>query len=480
MESIRAHLATGLPNVTTLSSPKQVAGICGYGRGDYIGENRGPYVSLQQLQTDYNNTGVTLTEDGQSAVCHFGRDFFANGGKRLYVTEPAVSVLKDNTFDANGATRVFDMNADFQGGGSADALVLSPIPGTVHIESPPGTVLDYGVDWICDWSQGLIYFAVAPANDLGTTPHDITIDWREYTAAQLTTAFAVLETAPISLVGGAFFASSNGGYSLVDEIDAHCTASHTNRRTRFGFAEGYYRDRVNLIAGPGAYATEWMGVFGNRSGWFNDNLTTPSTSWKEFIDPTACIMGIASALSPQVTLHEKPMKNLNQIDEWNSTDIGLFNAAHVNYFGFDGISAFNCKDGYNIEGAIANFRYIDAARSWIYIKDRVKIAMIANNCIGSQVSRSPMIAIEQTILNELKLLHNEKVIADPAELSFAYPEFKPVMSELIEAFKSIIQERSPEEWAYIQARQADRTEPIYVFYDYQGALHYIDLYLGGL
>ena len=465
--------------IASIRAPKSDTGIVGFGVGAHTLSVRGPYQSLVEVGLEMNNAGVLLTQNGPSANYHWGRDLMANGARRIYMVEPVVApaiagVPYDNTMSGDGATRVFDMNGGgiLTGGGSADPLTLSPIPGTLHIEVT-GAPVEYGTDWLCDWSRSIIYFAVAPV--LGVD--NITVDWREYTVAGVTAALALLESVPITLCGGAFLASINGAYNLVAEVRDHVDLAGGLFNYRHGFLQGYYQD-VAGIAGL-AYNNDHCSYLTNREGYYNDNLATPANTWKEFRDPTAMLAGIAASREPWVSMHEKQVINSTQVTDFNSTDVATLAAAWVNYFATDARGTLRMKNGFNSETAAATYRYIDSSRLWIYIGNSIYFDLLDKNIIGNiQVERSQILAMEQMIINTLIRISNEGGIEHPRWLPITH-KLNPVNSMLIDAIKKSPEDRSPAEEAYIQAAQISRAETIRVYYDALGSIHWLDIYLGG-
>jgi hypothetical protein len=479
MESIRVYPATTRP-YAPIATPKREMGIVGYGRGDHILSVRGPYQSLTEVETEMDNISGgspnDLDFDGNSAVQRYIELFMSNGARKIRVVEPNISALQTITMTGNGTKRSFDLDVDKTGG--AGALTMSPIPGTLHLEHPVATDLVYGTDWICDWSTGMVYFATAPA----AAADNIQASWNEYTAANLGAAFDLLEVAPITMVGGAYLGSDGGGgsYALADEVRQHCDAALALFRPRMGFVQGYYQDSTDIRTYQAGLSSEDIYCLASRTGYFNDNLGFPADTWLEFTDPTAILAGIAAKNQPWMSLHEKKTTGINQASDFNSTEVANLRGSFVNFCFYNGVDGYNSKDGWS---SGATFRYFDSRSTWIYINGRVKNALTAGGYIGAApVARGPMLALEATVINEIAAISVESsdAIADPEELSITHPGYRTVMSQLIEALRKAPSDRTPAEEAYIQARQADRTETMYVWYDYRGSLHYIDMYLGGL
>ena len=461
--------------ISPIETPKSITGIVGYGRGAYINEVRGPYQSLTELATDMDNVSGgspnDLDYDGHSAVYRWCREFMANGARKLYVVEPTISALQTITCTGNGSKRSFDLIVDKTGG--AGALTRSPIPGTLHVEHPIATDLVENTDYIVDWSQGIVYFKTAPA----AGANNIQISWNEYTTTNVSNAFNLLENKEIKLVGGAYFPSDNSGYDLIDEIRDHITAVNSLRNYRHAFIGGYYGDVANIVAK--AYSSRFISKYASRSGYFNDNLLDPSISWLEFVDLTAVVAGIYASRNPWVSGHEKVAVNLNQRDDFNSTQMATLNAGYTNYFRFDGRDSYRLYQGYTSEGASAIDRYVDSNRLWIYVGDVVYNDLLSKNIIGNvQIERDQMLTVEQTMFNSLIKIYREGGIGNPKEL-FDSVGLKPINSQLIDALKKAPSDRTTAENDYIQAAQLSRSEDVRMYYDALGSLHELIIYLGG-
>jgi hypothetical protein len=476
--SIRVFEELDAP-IAPIARPPHDTAIVGYGRGAYIGEVRGPYQSLSELAADMDNVSGgspnDLDYDGHSAVYRWAREFMANGARRLYVVEPTVSAMQTITMTGTGSKRVFDLIADKTGG--AGALTLSPIPGTVHVEYPIGTDLVENVDWIADWSQGIIYFKTAPA----AAADNVQVSWNEYTAANVATAFALLENVPVTIVGGAYFASDNGNYSLIDEIRDHVDAAAALFWYRRGYGAAYWGDVATIAAK--AYNNPDISLYTHKSGYFNDNITDPSVSWLEFKDPSAVVAGIKAAREAWKSLHDKPTQNLNMKLGFNSTQVATLTAAWVNYFADDGTGTFRIKgEGVTNEGSSAIYRWDDARDTWILVGNRIYDGLYAANIIGNiQIERGQILAMEQTIFTILVQLFKDGAIGDPRLLQFnTVDQLRPINSQLVDALRTAPEDRTPEQVKYIQdAQNVTRSETMRIYYDYQGALHFLDIYLGG-
>lgn len=460
--------------VSPIAEPQNIIGIVGYGRGDHIGSLRGPYQSLSEAADEMDNlSGGTpdLDYSGHSAAYRWIRDCMKNGSRKIYVVETAVSVLQTITMTGNGTKRAFDLIVDKTGG--AGALTLSPVPGTLEVQYPLANKLVDGVDYIVDWSQGIVYFKTAPA----AAANNIQVTWKEYTAAGLATSFAILETAPTKIVAGAYAFSDNGAYSLQDAVRDHVDNMHTRHNQRRGIIAGYYKDVANIAAL--AWDNEWLTAFANRCGYFNTNVTDPSLTWKEFTDPTAKVAGIAGARAPYVSLHEKKVTEPDQFDDFTSTDMATLEAAFVNYFQSDGLGNFTIKNGYCFETAVATYRFFDSVGLWIYVGDTIYADLQANNLMGNvQIERDQIGAVKNTIIFALEKLHNEGAIGDPKTFYDMFG-FENIASQLFSALEKDVADRSAAEKAYILAARASRKESGKVYYEDQGWLHYLDLYLGG-
>ncbi|MFW9882488.1 MAG: hypothetical protein ACFFG0_56215, partial [Candidatus Thorarchaeota archaeon] len=246
---------------------------------------------------------------------------------------------------------------------------------------------------------------------------------------------------------------------------------------RRGFIAGYYRD-VAGISGL-AYNNPDACLWANRSGWFNDNITDPSVSWKEFIDPSAVISGMAAVRDPWVSLHEKSAVNLNQVDGFNSTQISTLQAAWVNFFRFDGRGSYRSVEGFTNEGAAAVHRYTDDRALWIYVGDTIYSDLLTKNIIGNiQVERNQVLDLEQVIMGSLMKIFNEGGIGNPQTLEIDVG-LKPINSQLIDAIKTPPAERTQAQKDYIQNVQATRSETIRIYYDALGSIHELIIPLGG-
>lgn len=461
-------------HIGNINVPKSTTGIVAYGRGAYIGEVRGPYQSLSELATDMDNlSGGTPDLDfaGHSAAYRWCRDFMANGARKLYVVEPTLSALQTITMTGNATKKSFDLIIDKTGG--AGALTLSPVPGTLSVEHPLLTKLVDGVDYIVDWSQGIVHFKTAPA----AAANNIQVTWKEYTAANLTSAFVKLENYPVRLTTCAYAASDNGGYSLLSEIKTHVDACATRLNPRMGYITGYKGNSVQLLAL--AMNDPWIIANFNLSGYFNALITDPTTSWREFTDPTSVIIGLAAAREPWVTLHEKAAQNLNQVADPTSTEVTNLSAGFVNYFQFDGYSSYRFKNYYTFEGATPRFRFGDSGLLWIYVSDTIYTDLLNNNIIGNvQIERDQIAKVKQTMYLSLKKLHKQSAIGDPDKLYITHGVY-PINSVLFDAIELDESERTPAQEAYIQSVQSTRAETVRVYYDELGWLHYLDVYLGG-
>jgi hypothetical protein len=480
MQSLRIYRATGLP-VAPLPVPKSITAIVGYGIGTYIGEVRGPYQSLAECSAEMDNTALNILKYGHSAVYRWVKDFMAQGGRKIYVVEPTISAAQTITCTGTGTKREFDMITDKTGG--AGVLTLSPVPGTVSVEYPFAVFLVEGTDYIIDYSNGVVKLKTAPP----AVADNIRIIFKEYVAANLTAAFVKLENKDVAIVGGAYFASDNGNYSLVDTIDAHVDAAALLFRPRRAMWTGYYGDYSAAANKIGAKAQGYnnadLVAWANLSGYFNANLVDPSISWLEYKDPSAHHAGLAASRDPWKSMHEQVMNDLNQNSDWTSTQITALAGAYVNFDAWDGYGAYRSKNGWTCEVIGSQvYLFTDAKATWNYVHYKINSDFHAASIFGNvAVSRDEMMMVEQTILNSLTTVYKEGGVDNPKDLTASWPQYKPVMSILIDALRKDPSDRTVAERAYIQnVQNVTRTEDIRCYYDYMGSLHYINLYLGGL
>lgn len=461
MESIRTFRATGTPAVP-LPVSKRLAGVCGVGIQDYIGEVRGPFRSLTEVSSEFDHSGGDLTTYGHTALYRFAREFYANGGRDLYIVETELG-SEQNVTPTPGAS---DMEIDISG----DLVAHPPQPGTLDVVVD-GSQMEEDVDFIVDYTKGVIKFKSAP----GAVATDI--KWKELVNANVTSSLAYLESYRTNIISIPYAFDND----LMALLKTHCDNGETKQRQRIGFASGVYGDTTDIITAAGGVAqSEFMSLFANKSGYYNSLINDPSDTWLEFVDPSACILGVASSRDPWISLHEKTMQNLNQNLEWTSTEITNLSAAYVNYFSDNGLGGYNSKNGYLLDPD-AVYRYVDQMSTWIYIKDLCKSRLFSRNLIGNTpINRSTMINIRETILSVLDSVYLNGGIANPSDLSSTHPGYEPVMSELLSALLIDPSQRNATQNAMIQDAQSTRNVTIYVFYDYQGSLHFIDLYLGAL
>jgi len=463
MESIRAYKAAGKPN-TTLQTNKNVAAIVGGGKGTFINVVQGPYQSLTEIATDYDWTGADLTKYGHTAIYRSAREFFVNGGRQLYIVETTLSAEQTST-----TTPILGADSvDF----TASLLAINPVPGSLYVTVNAVAKVE-GTDYIVDYSSDVVYFK---ASFNGT--HACVIKWKEYVVSNFEASILLFESFNVNLIAGSY-AFHN---TLLAKVKVHMDNRAIRHKHAIAFGTGVYKETTNIIAAAvGSCQSEYMSLWANRSGYFNDAISDPSVNWLEFTDPSSCILGVASAYGPSVSLHEKTMKNLNQNGEWTSTQVGLLNAAYVNYFSSNLYNGYNSKNGYLLDPS-ADWRYVDQGRTWIYIKDSCKGALDGAKLIGNvPVNRMGLTAVERVILDTMYAIYTEGIaIEDPNLLDDTFKDYKVVMSELIEIVKKDPGQWNPQELALIQTAQSTRALTVYVFYDYQGSLHTIDLYIGAL
>jgi hypothetical protein len=460
--------------ISPIQTPKLDTAIVAFGRGDYIGEVRGPYQSLSELATDMDNLSggspFDLDLDGHSAAYRWARDFMANGARGLRVVEPTLGSLQTATYSGDGSQKSFDLIVDKTGG--AGVLTISPVPGQLHVEHPVATDLVENVDYIVDWSRGIIHFKTAPA----AAADNIQVEWKEYTAANVATALALLENINVQLISGAYFASDNG-YSLQDEVRDHVNAAATKFFYRRGAIEGYYGDVAGIV--PLAYNNDYLGGFAHKSGYFNGNLADPSVNWLEYKDPSSVVCGITAARDPWVSIHEKSTQNLNMIQDFNSTEVATLEAAFINYFANDGSGTYRIKNGWNWEGASATFRWWDSVGLWIFVGNSIYDVLLSQNIIGNiQIERDQYLNAEQIVINKLIQLSRDGAIAHPRDLIITH-RLNPVNSEVINALRAEPEDRTPAQESLIQTTQSVREDTWRVYYDEQGWLHKLDIPLGG-
>jgi hypothetical protein len=473
--SVRVYKELDAPVGATVV-PKSVTAIVAYGRGDYINTVRGPYQSLSELAADMDNLSGgspnDLDEDGHSAAYRWYRDFASQGARKVYIVEPAISALQIITMSGDGSQRIFDLITDKTGG--AGSLTLSPIPGTLHVEYPIATDLVENEDYIVNWSEGKIYFDVAPA----AAADNIQVSWNEYIATNVETALAKLENVGATIVAGAYFSSDNGGYSLLDKLKAHALNAGAKFNYCRAFLSGYYDDITNISAI--GYNIPEVSYFVNLSGYFNDNIATPSNTWEEFRDPSAHMCGVCAVRDPWVSMHDKPVIDMPLGRELTSTEITTLVNARVNFCVTDTKGVVRIKNGYTGELSGSDvYKYIDAFGLWIYAANSLDQALLDANVTGNaQITREDMTNLEAVLINKLIDLYYEKAIADPRKLYTSHG-LLPVNSQLIAAIKKDESDRSSNEETYIQNAQTSREETIRCYYDGLGSIHYIDLYLGG-
>jgi hypothetical protein len=155
------------------------------------------------------------------------------------------------------------------------------------------------------------------------------------------------------------------------------------------------------------------------------------------------------------------------------------NNAYINYFQSDGLGNFRIKNGYNYETAPATYRYWDSMQLWIYVSNTIYADLEANNLMGNvQVERDQIAALKNTINFSLEKLHVEGAIGNPKTF-FTTFKFQNIASQLFDAIEKSETDRTAAETAYILAARVSRRESVKVYYEDQGWLHNIDIYLGG-
>lgn len=318
-----------------------------------------------------------------------------------------------------------------------------------------------------DYSNGIVKFKTAPTA-VGA-PNNIRFIFKEYTAANCTAAFVKLENKDVAIVGGAYFASDNGNYSLVDTIDAHVDAAALLFRPRRAMWTGYYGDYTAAANHIGAKAQGYnnadLCAWANLSGYYNANLTDPSISWSEYHDPSAHHAGLAASRDPWKSMHEQIISDLGQVSDWTSTQITTLAGAYVNFDAWDGYGAYRSKNGWTCEViGSQTYLYTDAKATWNYVLYKQRASFYTANIFGNySVGRDEMMTVEQTILNSLTSVYKEGAIENPLQLTIDFPQCKPVMSILIDALRKDPADRSIAERAYIQnVQNVTRKEDIRV------------------
>jgi len=438
-----------------------VCAMAGIGGGDHIGEVRGPFSRLSDILDEYPDRG---TYTGHNALYRAANDFFANGGRELYLSECQVSSEVTQTEDGDASTKEFTI----------PGITLEVGVGTLTVEHPVATFLTEGTDYVVDYSNGKVCFKTAPAVGVA----NIQFKYKETTAAFLESALDLLASYPINLVCAAFCFHP----TLAGEVKDHIDAAKSAGRARLGFVSGQWGDATTILTTASTVASEHIAIQANRAGFYNKDATDPSLSWFEFKDPSACLSGIASANKPWESLHFKPVQNLNWYGNFSTTDETALVAAFINLFRdpayYAGTSKV-CHQAYTLDPT-AEFRWIDDIRLYDYIDNLMKATLSVPEVIGHLTIDGPDM---EFLYNKMKFilvgLYREGAIANPDDLPFTSEDGREaVYMELVDIFRKDITERNAYEKAFVQSAQITREVVAYVNYDSKGAVHKITVYLG--
>jgi hypothetical protein len=409
-----------------------------------------------------DHSGAALTKYGHTSAYRYIREMMANGGRKIYVIEPAVSAEQTDSSQAgNGTAKVFTI---------AGMLAFHPVPGTLEV-AVSAVNKEENIDYIVDYSSKKVHFRTAPAN---LAP--IVFKWKEYTVVGLQAAFAKLETVQAVLAGLAY------GFhpTLVAELKTFTNNCYTRYRPKLAFYTGAYKDATTILTTAVTNASDFMVAWANRSGYFNDKMTDPSLTWLQFIDPASCMLGVAARVNEWDSLHEETVSNLNHDGEWTSSEITALSAVFVNFFTVNVPgNGFIAKNGWTT-GASGEYRWIDKIRTWIFFAFQINNDLYVRNLIGNvPVNEPALLTVEQTILNTLKSASRLGVIADPDQM-FDTHGVNPVESELLVAIKTPPSQRTPAQEELIQNTQELRDVELNVSFDYQGSIHTLTINLGAL
>lgn len=434
--------------------------------GTYYGS--GLLVGYGNVSTDYDEKLYVFT-DLNDIEDYYGSDsalyaaaylFFLNGGSELWCVQHKSSAGAGDTQSGNatGKIRTFTIAG----------VVTQVLKGSLTITVDLAAQTE-GIDYIVDYSQGIVHFKVPPADGVD----NVVFAWEEATTTNIEDALEVAETELIEMVSLAYLF----GNTYLTQLKTHLTTVYSAGLPRIGFIAGLYLD---------ASATETLGsnadskrisVWSNRSGYRGTDAD-PDSDWLDFVDPASIVMGISAARKPWLSLHARPVSNLNYYQQWTTTEIGDEDlgtgllGSRVNIFfrnRYLGRHAVSIWKGFTSEQA-KTLPFVHLQRTLDFATDRLKAGLILSTIFGElAINYTDMESLYNKAFNVLLEMHRLGAIANPYDLPYTH-YLSAVDFPVFRALSKTPQQRTSQENSLIQTIQNTGKPTMRANIDHEGAL----------
>lgn len=433
----------------------RIGAIVGYGSGsgDY-GDNVPVQISnLSTIGTQYGFTSAIYKAAYLVSLNAGGL------GQGLWIVQHASSAGVGDSQNGDGSTKEFTIAG----------VVTQVLTGSLTI-TVGGTPQVEGTDFICDYSNEIVYFNTAPP--VGVS--NVVFAWKEATTTHIDNALAELEKKEINMICLAYIFDA----TLLARLTNHLTLTESDDYLRMGFMSGKHDEYTDILTLATANDNKRVGIGGNRSGWKG----TSNQNWLEFRDPAAIMMGLGMRLEAGESFHYKDVYGYNLDGQFTSTQIGNYKLGtgmlgkNINIF-FD--PRFKAGAGVSIWGGYTNDQtrtvpYIDKQRGFDYGDHRLKAALAGSSQYfgTAKVARASDIeGMASRIYNVLMELVRKGMINDPVELPYKFEGLVPIDWELLYILRKAPEDRTSYENQVIITGEAERHSELNVNADYLDALH---------
>jgi len=442
-------------------------GLVGPGPGTYSNQVRGPYSALAEILTDFPQADSLR---GGWGLYRAAYDYFANGGRELYIVEYDLEDEVNASYDGADNKEV-DVSGD---------ITLQMEAGSVKVEvdntAKDGTALvqlEENVDYVVDYSNGKVCLKVAAAT--GTS--NVKVTWQEVTSANMEAALSQIETVTVNVVAAAYQFNS----TLVGKLKTHCVTAASGGKPRITFINGQWLDATDILTTATTLDSTRVALFANRCGYYDATATDPSANWLEFKDFAVAMGGVACSNYPWESMHFKGVTGINWHGQYNSTDMQSLLDAYINVaFDPDWLlgEGVVCNQGWTIDST-REFPWIDEIRTYDYIDNLIKSQLTNPAIVGHVKLGSPtdIAVVRGKLLTVQSALFAAGAIYNPDNLRGRYG-VDPVVFPLYDALLAAQQNNATElQKQTIQDAEDARHTTVYFAYRQNMSLHTIDVYV---
>jgi hypothetical protein len=365
-------------------------------------------------------------------------------------------------------TNFFDLETDW-GLTAGEQLVKGS--GFVKVDKGSGDIdLVEGSDYNVDYGNGVIHFD--PASDVSWS---WSFDFAKVTAAQINAALKKLVNVDVNIVNEAYCFKK----TITEEIGTHLIEAESAKRERIGVIAGRYGDTTDIV-GMTATGSNLV-LVANSSGFegaADASGNGKSSLWRQYYDVGSCINGKIAGRKPWLSLNNQMVELSNHYEEWTPTQEATLFAAKVNILTLNESDIIPSFYEAETQDGTGTFQFIDDIRTYNYIKKRFRVLLKHPSIVGTfKIKKPDLEALEGRILSELNKLFILEAIADPRLLPESHDGLIPVYIHALEIFRLPANQRSDDDKQYIQDVQKSRRLPVFIAWDYEGALHKLEIEL---